>query len=162
MIPPRGFRRRDAAALAAHDFGPNMTPMVDIVMVILIFFMAGTAFIGPEWFLSVGVAPGAAAKPPDAEAQRDFDIPAARSALRLRVGPDGAAVVTGLGLTDAGIAALADRLDEYQRTGAAKSVRVVIEPSLASSYQDVIRVYDLCQRAGFESVGLAKADPGSR
>lgn len=32
-------------------FGPNMTPMVDVVMVILVFFMASAAFLGPEWFV---------------------------------------------------------------------------------------------------------------
>lgn len=32
-------------------FGPNMTPMVDVVLVILIFFMAATTIVGQEWFL---------------------------------------------------------------------------------------------------------------
>src|SRR5215813_7077601 len=45
------FRRRNAQALYDQHYGPNMTPMVDVVMVILIFFMASTAFLGPEWFL---------------------------------------------------------------------------------------------------------------
>ena len=34
-------------------FGPNMTPMVDVVLVILIFFMAATTIAGQEWFLKV-------------------------------------------------------------------------------------------------------------
>lgn len=33
-------------------FGPNMTPMVDVVLVILIFFMAATTIVGQEWFLA--------------------------------------------------------------------------------------------------------------
>lgn len=32
-------------------FGPNMTPMVDVVLVILIFFMAASTIAGQEWFL---------------------------------------------------------------------------------------------------------------
>lgn len=28
-----------------------MTPMVDVVMVILVFFMVSAAFLGPEWLL---------------------------------------------------------------------------------------------------------------
>ena len=32
-------------------FGPNMTPMVDVTLVILIFFMASATIAGPEWFL---------------------------------------------------------------------------------------------------------------
>jgi biopolymer transport protein ExbD len=31
--------------------GPNMTPMVDVVMVLLIFFMLGASFVGAEHFL---------------------------------------------------------------------------------------------------------------
>ncbi|MEZ6319152.1 MAG: biopolymer transporter ExbD [Phycisphaerales bacterium] len=58
----RGGRRiekpfRERGALAVHElhFGPNMTPMVDVVMVILIFFMASTALLGPEWFIRAHV-----------------------------------------------------------------------------------------------------------
>lgn len=50
--PTSGFRRRHAGARAALHAGPNMTPMVDVVMVILVFFMASAAFVGPEWFLT--------------------------------------------------------------------------------------------------------------
>jgi biopolymer transport protein ExbD len=32
-------------------FGPNMTPMVDVTLVILIFFMASASIAGHEWFL---------------------------------------------------------------------------------------------------------------
>src|SRR5881392_3821299 len=34
-----------------YDSGPNMTPMVDIVMVILIFLMLAGSFVGSEHFL---------------------------------------------------------------------------------------------------------------
>lgn len=155
-----GFRRRDAATLASRDFGPNMTPMVDIVMVILIFFMAGSAFIGPEWFLTVGMSPGADARPADQPRAQSLDIPAARVVLRLSVAGDGATRINGLGLTDAPLDRLSARLQEYASTGASRSVHVVVEPTTDTPYQDVIRVYDLCERAGFAGVGLAKARQG--
>ena len=50
----RAHRTRSRAGALAHwdlHYGPNMTPMVDVVMVILVFFMASTAVLGPEWFL---------------------------------------------------------------------------------------------------------------
>ena len=47
-------------------FGPNMTPMVDVVLVILIFFMAATTIVGQEWFLSADLP----------EQQRDADVSA--------------------------------------------------------------------------------------
>lgn len=149
-----GFRRRNASVVAAGHFGPDMTPMVDIVMVILIFFMAGSAFIGPEWFLDVGMAKGAAPGAPKPAA----DIPIAPAALRLTRTPEGTRI-TGLGLEGAGFDALDAKLTEYASTGAAGAVRLVIEPTLDTPYQDVIAVYDRCARAGFASVGLAKARP---
>lgn len=161
MRPPLsgpGFRRRSAAVISARDFGPNMTPMVDIVMVILIFFMAGSAFIGPEWFLSVGMARGAAEKSNQPPAEPPIDIPQATIVLRLSR-DDGATVVTGLGLDKGSIAELDARLREYATTGAAGAAKLVLEPDRAAPYQDVIRVYDLSRRAGFASVGLARSRP---
>jgi len=73
-------------------FGPNMTPMVDVVLVILIFFMASTAFIGPEWFLR-------AALPSDQAADQggaDFSLPPARFEIVLAIGAvEAQAVATG-------------------------------------------------------------------
>ncbi len=39
-----------------------MTPMVDVVMVMLIFFMAATTFAGPEWFLKTNIEPPVSAR----------------------------------------------------------------------------------------------------
>jgi len=47
---PRPLRRRNVLTRSSR-FGPNMTPMVDVTLVILIFFMASTAIAGHEWFL---------------------------------------------------------------------------------------------------------------
>src|SRR4051794_7534069 len=48
-------RRRPLKKMAAH-VGPNMTPMVDVVMCILIFFMLGSSFVVPELFLKSNTA----------------------------------------------------------------------------------------------------------
>lgn len=37
--------------MRTNRFGPNMTPMVDVTLVILIFFMASATIAGHEWFL---------------------------------------------------------------------------------------------------------------
>ena len=47
----QGPARATRCTTTPLHFGPNMTPMVDVVMVILIFFMASAAFMGDEWFL---------------------------------------------------------------------------------------------------------------
>jgi biopolymer transport protein ExbD len=46
-----GLHQRTAAGVYESHHGPNMTPMVDVVMVILVFFMASAAVLGPEWFV---------------------------------------------------------------------------------------------------------------
>ncbi|TVQ59240.1 MAG: biopolymer transporter ExbD [Phycisphaerales bacterium] len=157
-----GFRRRNASAVAARHFGPNMTPMVDIVMVILIFFMAGSAFIGPEWFLDVGMAQGvtqtdADAREADPAPTLDLEIPPTSVVLRLRTSDDGATRVTGLGLTDGTLGDLDETLRRHREEGAASAIRIVIEPTPGTAYQDVIRVYDACEQAGVAGVALARS-----
>lgn len=155
----RPFRLRHAAAVASRDFGPNMTPMVDIVMVILIFFMAGSAFIGPEWFLDVAMAPPATRVDAPPEEKPDERLPPTRLVVRLSRGPSGDALATGLGLEVAPIAELEATLRRYAEAGAVAAMSIVVEPARDVSYQDVIRVYDLCQQAGVSRVALAKATP---
>ena len=43
--------RLKGAKQVHYDSGPNMTPLVDVVMVILIFLMLAGSFVGQEHFL---------------------------------------------------------------------------------------------------------------
>src|ERR1700753_544627 len=43
--------RLNPAKQVHYDSGPNMTPLVDVVMVILIFLMLAGTFTGSEWYL---------------------------------------------------------------------------------------------------------------
>ncbi|PCI08532.1 hypothetical protein COB72_08190 [bacterium] len=47
---PRPLKQRNVLTRSSR-FGPNMTPMVDVTLVILIFFMASASIAGHEWFL---------------------------------------------------------------------------------------------------------------
>ena len=47
---PRPLKHRNVLSRSSR-FGPNMTPMVDVTLVILIFFMASASIGGLEWFL---------------------------------------------------------------------------------------------------------------
>jgi len=42
----RRFRRRDARTTWEMHYGPSMTPMCDVVLVILVYFMASTSLAG--------------------------------------------------------------------------------------------------------------------
>lgn len=157
----RGFSRRDALHGWTLHFGPNMTPMVDVVMVILVFFMASAAFVGSEWFLRAGVqqdtaaGPGQtstqAAAPPDPLAQR-LEILMDRAA-----GPDGPrTVVTAFELVQAPIDSLATRLRAMPKGDATSRLRMIVRPAANVPYQDVVRVHEAVYAAGIENVGLGK------
>src|SRR5262245_47897853 len=47
-----------------YDSGPNMTPLVDVVMVILIFLMLAGSFAGAEHYLAMEPTVGQTAKAP--------------------------------------------------------------------------------------------------
>lgn len=158
------FRMRTASTAASRDFGPNMTPMVDIVMVILIFFMAGTTILGPEWFLGAQVEQEQSAargdRPDEPETPDDpfaLDLPPTRVRVTLSRDAEGRTVVAGLNLTGASVEELERRLDELRDAGAIGSLEIVVQPSAGAPYQDVIRVYEACVRAGPRGASLARS-----
>lgn len=148
-----GLPSRSALRQWELRFGPNMTPMVDIVMVILIFFMAGTAFVGPEWFLRAAL-PAARAGPGPGE--DPFALPPARFEISLLV-DSGRTLATGVGLVGAPLADLERALDDLGREARGTGVIILLRPAAPVPYRDVIRVRDACERAGLTKVGLLEA-----
>ncbi len=77
-------------------FGPNMTPMVDVVLVILIFFMAATTIAGQEWFLRTDLPESGDDQ--DASLRLDLPTPMLDVSLFVESGsPGGRIMVQGLG-----------------------------------------------------------------
>jgi len=161
-----GFRRRDARAVYDLHFGPNMTPMVDVVLVILIFFMAAAAFLGPEQLLRAGLTRTTEA-PSAVEALRnpgraDEVFALEPPTLVVRVRPaDGGAVSDGFGASGLGLAALRERaagvaaeLRAARALAGANGVPVAIEVAEGVRYADAVAVHDAVTAAGFERVGL--------
>lgn len=157
-------RLRTAATVASRDFGPNMTPMVDVVMVILIFFMAGSAILGPEWFLGARVEEAQTAPRGDRPGEPPEDDPFALDLppTRVRVtlaSVNGATRVEGLNLSNATLDDLAARLRDLRDTGVTPTLEIVVAPSSDTAYQDVIRAYELCAQSGARSASLARSTP---
>ena len=148
----KAFRNRTALAQHELHFGPNMTPMVDVVMVILIFFMASTAILGPEWFINAHLPEDeAVAAVPDER----FTLPDIRLEVVLTTDDDGLVRVTGFGVTNGTM----DELTAAARAAApgltaGREPTVVIAPGAGVAYQDVVRAHDACTAAGFTRVGL--------
>lgn len=138
-----------------HIYGPNLAPMVDVVLVILIFFMASIVFIGPEWFLPAAIsATQQDQDEPSREQQVDpFALPAPTISLRISIVRD-APVVAGLGQ---GLVAL-DQFEAYASEqlrgidGEAIHIRLSAQGDVP--WQHVVTLQDILTRLGLRSIAL--------
>lgn len=147
-----GLRRRNA--LAVHDlhYGPNMTPMVDVVMVILIFFMASAVFLGPEWFLrtALPVVKGSSVTAGEEQPTR----------IRVyveRAGSGAAARVEGGALVS--IETAIGMLERATREKGSSKVVVLVTPVSEAPYDAVVAIHEACQRLGIAKVGISEESP---
>lgn len=136
----------------AHASFPNLAPMIDVVMVILIFFMLGTSFATSEGALRsqlpAQVGPGGGA--------RIQFVPAVRVDLQPEEGGTGCRVIVmGQQLSDRSFAALTSFLAARVSQGADPTGRVLISADPRLRYQHVISAMDACLRAGFVNVQFA-------
>ena len=159
----RALKRRHSA-LQAYDshIGPNMTPMVDIVMVILIFFMASAAILGPTWLVNSTLPPkpSPSVQPPKDRLTRirvKLETKGQNTIARWTEAVGEAAAVPG---PDSGseIGPFERRLAELAKTQGASQLVVLIDPGVSVPYSDVVRLHAACQKLGVEKVGLAAAE----
>lgn len=151
------FRRRSALHSWELHFGPNMTPMVDVVMVILIFFMATATFAGSEWFLRTALPKPGTERPPPEAAGDPLKLPPARFELSLtRAGDRTAATIPGIAGDT--LADLSQRLTSLAG-GAGDDIILVIRAAPDVPYADVVRAHDAAAAAGIARVGLMDAPP---
>lgn len=150
-----GFSRRDALHGWTLHFGPNMTPMVDVVMVMLVFFMASAAFVGSDWFLRAGVVEGGkggASGPQAAAVVRD--PLSQRLEVIMDADANGRALITAFELSKVPMEAFTARVAALPRGGATAKLEIIVKPVAQVAYQDVVRVHEACYAAGIEKVGL--------
>lgn len=154
--PRRRRRARKHTALEQYSmhFGPNMTPMVDVVMVILIFFMASAAFLGSEWFLRAAIPTeqgkgGSPTRPAD---------PLALSPQKLDIVMDvdasGNTVVSFLQISRGSVQQVIDRLASFPRDESTRKLEIVIKPTPGVPYRDVVAIHAACDAAGIDKVGI--------
>ena len=145
-----------------YDSGPNMTPLVDVVMVILIFLMLAGSFGANEWFLTSNVpikkSGGAQTelKPgevPDelVEVRIDTDIN-----YGFRVQYEN---VTSRGLTPTrewltSMFATKLRLLQQKADTPVSEVQVVLFPHPDAKYEHIATVYEAALAAKFEKVAF--------
>lgn len=118
----------------------NLTPMIDIVLLLVIFFMVGTQFT-------------------EAERQYDISLPTVTEARPLTGAPDELVVnVAGtgdvyLGDTKVTIEKLQQKLEEARKRYAGQAV--VIRGDRELAYQTVMTLLNTCQKAGVTNIQLA-------
>lgn len=145
-----------------YDSGPNMTPLVDIVMVILIFLMLAGSFAGSEWYLVSDLplreaGAGNVAPPPGGFPKYELleirvDMNATHDGFVARAGQ----VQTGDAKTLS--AELTKLNDSYQKAGSGPDkIQVIISPGRAVKYESLVSVYQAALDAKFTRIGFATA-----
>jgi len=139
--------RRDMPPVRASV--PNLAPMVDVVMVILIFFMLGTSFAISEGMLPTQLPSQIG---PGGEAAVAI-VPEIR--VTLLEGRDPAKpriMVMEEALAEGAVADLTDLRIAKREAGADESAPVLIGAAPDVQYQHVISAMDACLAAGFENI----------
>ena len=121
----------------------NLAPLIDVVFLLLIFFMVTTTFVR--------------------EAELDITLPessAARSAaapetVEVSVGADGTYYVGEQALINRRPETLAKALREALEAGGGEQQRVVVRAAAQAPHQAVVRALDGVGRAGVERVSIA-------
>jgi biopolymer transport protein ExbD len=150
--------RIQGAKKVHYDSGPNMTPLVDVVMVILIFLMMCGSFSQGGWFLQSTV-PIKLKGGPQVEATPGL-IPDEPLEVRIDNSSDGFRVLAGdirsSGDKEQLRAALEQKRVQYERVGTPKEkVQVVLMPGRNVKYENIVAVYEAALRAQFSKVGFA-------
>jgi biopolymer transport protein ExbD len=142
-----------------YDSGPNMTPLVDIVMVILIFLMLAGNFGSKAWYLtskSIGKG-GVPIEPPPGYVPDEI--------IELQIIPDstyGFKVLAG-DINSQGrvpdrdwlVARMKAKMAQYEKVKTPISrLQVVLFPSANARYEHIAVVYEAALAAKFEKVAF--------
>jgi biopolymer transport protein ExbD len=145
-----------------YDSGPNMTPLVDIVMVILIFLMLAGSFNTLEHYLVSDVplqAKGVGAKPPAGTIfPKSFTIDVSQQGPVFVVKAGNFASVKDTDpiractqLTDQ----LRDQFKNFKDAGVKTAdVQIIIRPEQNVTLDALVPAFEAAQRAGFSKVGF--------
>ncbi len=132
-----GPRRRPEASI-------ELTPLIDVVFLLLIFFMVSTSFVR-EARIAVDL-PEAAGDAPDAEAGLALSIDAA-----------GGYAVNGRALADGEVATLVGALRPL--AGPDGRSHLLIAADASATHRAVVRAMDAARRAGIARIDIATREP---
>ena len=134
------FRRR-----AQRDNSINLTPLIDVVFLLLIFFMVTTTFTR-ETRMLISL--------PEAEADA---MASEQTTLELLISKDGSYAVNGKSLINRDIKTIMAALKDASAGDSA--LPLVITADAESTHQAVITAMDAAGRLGFETLNIATQQP---
>jgi len=124
----------------------NLTSLIDVVLLLLIFFMLSTRFID-EARLKLRL-PEAGAAPESVQPE----------ALEIEVSAQGSYRVNGRAVANSSPAALAAALE--QEKGSDRMLPVSIRADANATHQSVVTAMDVAGRAGFRQINIATVHDG--
>ncbi|MBC8405603.1 MAG: biopolymer transporter ExbD [Planctomycetes bacterium] len=130
---------------ADEDQGLNLTPMIDVVFLLLIFFMLATTFMDPERDINL-----------DLPKASDIGTSAEQSEeLVINVMRDGSVVVGGAQLDDNGLLATLRQaaLKDAER-------QVTIRGDRMTRHENIVKCMNLCGTAGLSNLAISTIDGG--
>ncbi len=165
--------------------GPNMTPMVDIVMCILIFFMLSMSFASADLYLPNNTPVterGLSETPPEPGAktpptvQNIITLTADGSELKVYWQRQEFAKLSGINEPKADKVKEPRTADEQEKqfrefrnnlgrflkqkkAEMSKEAQIIIDPDSNVRYQYIIAVYDACMQAQFENIAFRPSKP---
>lgn len=134
------FRRQERA-----EEGVNLTPLIDVVFLLLIFFMVSTTFT-KESHLTVNL--------PEADGQ---PLTTAIEQLDVVVDAKGGYIVNGKRLINTSIDTLRAAIDAIASDNT--DIPFVITGDANASYQSIVSVMDLAGKMGFVNLSMATKTP---
>jgi biopolymer transport protein ExbD len=123
----------------------SLTPMIDVVFTLLVFFMLATTFAERERALDIDLPQASAANPP----------PSKTNELVINVARDGRISIDGRALQGAELAKV---LGEAARRE--PSTLVTVRGDRLGTYQEIVQVLDECMRAGLSNLSLGTLEGG--
>lgn len=133
-------RRREAVDV-------NLTPLIDVVFLLLIFFMVSTTF-SKESRLTLQL--------PEAEADA---VPTENRMIEVVVSADGSYAINGQSLVNSQLKTLMSAIAKVSDSNA--QLPFVITADKDARHDAVIRVYDAAGRLGFTQIGVTTKQPGT-
>jgi len=134
------FQRR-----ITQDLEINLTPLIDVVFLLLIFFMVSTTF-SRETRLSVNL--------PEADGETAQE-PA--NAIEISVSQGGAYAINGRALVNSELSTLMQGLEEVALGDL--NVALILIADAEASHQSVVTAMDAIGRSGFSKLSIATRQP---